>query len=255
MENDILLSHALDLARRCREEYVITNTPFCDMAQRSYLSSALRGCGVKFDFFGGYDGAERTVCVFLPDYIDEMAAFFAENPDDCPIEILRCTYKKGSPIPSHRDHLGSITALGLKREKTGDILLYGGGADIVVLKEAEKFLLSEYHGAGKATFDVAPFPISDITLPEIKTETVRGSVASARLDNLISEAFSLSRTSAAEAIAAGIVFVNDMKALKADAKVAEGSKLVLRGRGKVVFSKITGETRRGRLGIELIKYL
>lgn len=251
MENDVLISHALDLARRCREEYVITFSPFCDISQRDLLSSALRGCGVRFEFFGGYDDAERTVCVFLPEYVENLS----ECPEECPIEVLRCTTKKGAPPLSHRDYLGSLLALGIKREKMGDIIVYDGGADIVIMKETEKFLLSEYKCAGRSTFDTRIFPISDIKEPIKRTEIIYGSVASVRLDNLISEAFSLSRDAAAEAVLTGIVFVDGVKASKPDAKVGEGAKLVLRGRGKVIFKKISGETRRGRLRVELEKYL
>ena len=255
MENDILISHALDLARRCREEYVVTATPFCDMAQRDILNAAVRCCGAKYEFFGGYDDAERAVCVFLPDYIDDMAAFFAENPDDCPIEVLRCTCKSGSPPLSHRDHLGSLMALGIKRETIGDILVYEGGADIVILKEMEKYLLSEYKSAGRVNFETAALGISKLRAPKIRTETVRGSVASPRLDNMISEAFSLSREAAAQAIEAGLVFIDGAKTVKSDARVGEGSKLVLRGRGKVVFRETAGTTRRGRISVIFEKYV
>ena len=255
MENDILISHALDLARRCREDYVVTSTPFCDMAQRSLLSGSLKGCGARFEFFGGYGDAERTVCVFLPDYIDDMESFFADSPDECPIEVIRCTSKKGSPPLSHRDYLGSLMALGIKREKIGDIIVVEGGADIVILKETEKFLLSEYKSAGRVNFDTVALPVNKITAPKIKTESVRGSVASARLDNLISEAFSLSRDAAAQAVEAGLVFVNEARATKPDAKISEGAKIVLRGHGKVIFREVAGQTRRGRLSVIFEKYV
>ena len=255
MEKDVLFSHALDLARRCREDYVVTSTPFLDMAERDALGSALRGCGARHVFFGGYADAERTLCIFLPDYVDDAEAFFNENPDDCPMSVLRCKCRAGSPALGHRDYLGSLMALGIKREKVGDIVVYDGGADIVILKDIEKFLISEYKSAGRVNFETKIVVISDILLPEVKTELFRGTVASPRLDNLISEAFSLSRDAAAEAIEGGLVFVDGTKNIKTDARVAEGAKLVLRGKGKVIFKSVAGETRRGRLSVILEKYL
>lgn len=252
MEKEILISHALDLARRCREDYVITNTPFLDMAERSALDSALRGCGEKYVFFGGYAEAERTVCVFLPDYLDENGI---TSGDDCPIKVLRCKRRASSPPLTHRDYLGALMALGVKREKTGDIIVWGGGADILILSDIEKFLLSEYKSAGRVNFETETIPIADLRVPEQKIIEVRGTVASARLDNLISEAFSLSRDAAAEAIEGGLVFVDGAKAQKTDARVPEGSKLVLRGKGKVIFKSIAGETRRGWLSVIFEKYL
>ncbi|MBR6051919.1 MAG: RNA-binding protein [Clostridia bacterium] len=253
MEHEFIISHALDLARRCREDYVATNTSFLDMSERAVLDSALRGCGVNYVFFGGYDDAERSVCVFLPEYIESEDEFF--TGDECPIEILRCRCRAGSPELSHRDFLGSLMALGIKRENTGDILVYPSGADIIILKDIEKFLLNEYKSAGRVSFETAVVPVAEIRRPEQKKIEIRGSVASARLDNLISEAFALSRDAAAEAIIGGLVFVDNAKVTKIDARVAEGSKLVLRGKGKIVFCKIVGETRRGRLSVIFEKYV
>lgn len=252
MEKDILISHALDLARRCREDYVVTNTPFLDMAERSALDSALRGCGARYVFFGGYAEAERTVCVFLPDYADESDI---TSGDDCPIKVLRCKCRAGSPELGHRDYLGSLMALGVKREKTGDIVVTSGGADILILSDVEKFLLSEYKSAGRVNFETEAVPVTELRVPEVKTAEFRGTVASTRLDNLISEAFSLSRDAAAEAIEGGLVFVDGTKTVKTDARVNEGAKLVLRGKGKVIFKSVAGETRRGRLSVILEKYL
>ena len=252
MEKDILISHALDLARRCREDYVVTNTPFLDLSERAALDSALRGCGAKYVFFGGYAEAERTVCVFLPDYAGEGDV---TSGDDCPIKVLRCKCRAGSPALSHRDYLGSLMALGVKREKTGDIIVYSGGADILILGEIEKFLISEYKSAGRVNFETECVPVTELRIPDVKTETFRGTVASTRLDNLISEAFSLSRDAAAEAIEGGLVFVDGAKIIKTDARVAEGAKLVLRGKGKVIFREIAGETRRGRISVTLERYV
>ena len=252
MEKDILISHALDLARRCREDYVITNTPFLDLSERSALDFALRGCGAKYVFFGGYAEAERTVCVFLPEYADDGDI---TSGDDCPIRVLRCKCRTGSPSLSHRDYLGALMALGVKREKTGDIIVYEGGADILILSDIERFLISEYKSAGRVNFETECVPTAELRIPEVKTEAFRGTVASTRLDNLISEAFGLSRDAAAEAIESGLVFVDGAKVVKTDARIAEGSKLVLRGKGKVVFREITGETRRGRISVLLERYV
>ena len=79
MERDIIIDHALDKARQCRDKYVITNTSFLDMSERSAVDAALKKSGTRYVFFGGYDDAERTVCVFLPDYVDDIETFLAEH--------------------------------------------------------------------------------------------------------------------------------------------------------------------------------
>lgn len=255
MERDIIIDHALDKARQCRDNYIVTSTSFLDMSERSAVDAALKKSGERYVFFGGYDDAERTVCVFLPDYIFDAAAFFDENPSECPIGVLRCTYAAGAPAPSHRDYLGSLTGLGIKREKLGDIVVYDGGADILFLKDIEKFLLADYRAAGRVKLDVASVPLNNLHKPEFKIKTERGSVASMRLDNLVSEIFSLSREKSAIAIESGIVFVDGLKTLKIDSKVPVGAKLVLRGQGKAIIKEIAGTTRSGRTAVIYDKYL
>lgn len=255
MDNDVTVAHAFDKARECDERYLITSTSFLDMSERHTVESAISKSHVRHIFFGGYEDAERTVCLFLPDYIDDAISFFGENPDECPLCVIRCKFSAGSPSLSHRDYLGSLMGIGVKREKIGDIVVCHDGADIVILRDIEKFLLNEYVSAGRVRLDVSSLPISSLRLPMQNVKHERGSVASLRLDNIISEAFSLSREKASEAITSGIVFVNDAKIQKSDAKIAEGSKLVLRGRGKVILRKIEGETRRGRIAITLDKFI
>lgn len=43
---------------------------------------------------------------------------------------------------NHRDYLGGIIKLGLKREKIGDILVRKNGADIIIIKDVEEYLLT-----------------------------------------------------------------------------------------------------------------
>jgi len=255
MERDIIIEHALDRARQCRDNYIITSTSFLDMSERSAVDAALKKSGARYVFFGGYDDAERTVCVFLPDYIGEVLTYFEYEPSECPVGVLRCKYAVGAPAPSHRDYLGSLTGLGIKREKLGDIIVYDGGADIIFLKDIEKFLLSEYKSAGRVKLEVEAVPLSSLHKSEFKIKTERGSVASLRLDSLISEVFSLSREKSAEAIESGLVFVDGLKTLKVDAKIAVGAKLVLRGKGKAVLKDLVGTTRSGRTAIIFDRYL
>jgi len=79
----------------------------------------------KHLYFGGYDGAERTVVGILPNWMEEAAAEF-------PIIPLTFRYRRQDTL-SHRDFLGSLMALGIKRSTVGDILVGEGIAVIFVL--------------------------------------------------------------------------------------------------------------------------
>ena len=58
-------------------------------------------------------------------------------------------------------------------------------------------------------------------VPEARCQIIKDTVSSLRLDSVISSAFRLSRSSAAEAIRSGLVSVDHAECLKTDAKVEE----------------------------------
>ena len=86
----------------------------------------------------------------------------------------------------------------------GDILIHETGADILVLEEMAEFLLLHYSQAGRVALKLKEVPLSELRIPEVRSVTHKDTVASLRLDNVISSAFSLSRAKAAEAIRSGL---------------------------------------------------
>lgn len=251
-EDKILLALAEDKFQQCSRQYMAANTGFLDLRQRGMVETL---CGqlarsapdVRYCFFGGYEDAERTVCLFLPDY--------AEAEESCPITVIRAQTPSGSKTLTHRDYLGSLTGLGIRREMIGDILTCDTGADIIVMEEIKDFLLYHYGQAGRVPLDVKNVPLGELRVPEQQTVQQKDTVASLRLDNVLSSAFSLSRAKAAEAIRGGLVFVNSAPAEKTDMQVKEGDKLVLRGKGKAFLREVGGKTRKDRIFIRTERYL
>ncbi len=246
-EDTILLAGIEDKIQQCMDQYIVTHSSFLDMRQRTLAETLCRQTkGFQYIFYGGYEEAERKIAVFLPDY--------AKLEDDNPLALLRIGQNSRKEL-SHRDYLGSLMGLGIKREMIGDILVREKGADIVIIKEMIDFLLYHFDKAGHASLKAEPRGIDEIIVPEGRFEEVRDTVASLRLDNVISSAFSLSRGRAMEAIQGGSVFVNGLQTAKADRQIKEGDKLVLRGKGKVLLKAIGGVTRKDRISIILQKYL
>lgn len=249
-EDKMLLAGAEDKYQQCCQQYRLTHTAFLDLRQHSLVEKLCQklcrgNADVRCVFYGGYEDAERTLAVFLPDY-----AALA----DCPVSVIRISTAAGGKILTHRDYLGSLLALGLKREMTGDILVTDGGADLIILDEIKDFLLLNYDKAGRTALKLEAVPIGGLCIPEQKTVLVKDTVASLRLDNVIAAAFSLSRAKAAEAIRSGSVFVNSMEAEKPDMQVAEGCKLVLRGKGKAYLREVGKRTRKDRLAVVIERY-
>ncbi len=250
-DDKMLLAGAEDKFDQASMQYRITYTNFLDLHQRSLLENLWRELGrgsseIRCVFWGGYDDAERTVAIFLPDYADT---------DDCPLSVIRIKTPSGGRKLTHRDYLGSLTGLGLKREMIGDILTSESGADVIVLDEIKDFIMLNYSKAGRTTLQLEALPLSELHVPEQRTVMVKDTVASLRLDNVIASAFSLSRGKAAEAIRAGLVFVNSIQTEKPDMQVEEGVKLVLRGKGKAYLREVGGKTRKDRIFIAIERFV
>ncbi len=261
MDDDSLLIAGIeDKIEQAINKNIITYSGFLDIRQRSAAEAACRKHKeLEIFFYGGYSEAERTIAVFLPDYtaVADMTGlfrYFSRNPDENPVAVLSIG-KDNFSILNHRDYLGSVMGLGVKREMIGDILVRDDGCDIILLKTIVKFLADNLQKAGRATLSAAIKSVDEIIVPDQKTQETLCPVASLRLDNIVSAAFGLSRSLAAEAVKKGIVSVNGLQTQKPDAKLSQGDKIVLRGKGKAILKELAGETKKGRIKAVFQKFL
>ncbi|MBE6782396.1 MAG: hypothetical protein E7536_00085 [Ruminococcaceae bacterium] len=254
-EDNILLSFAHDRMSKCINDYVITSTSFLDVRQQSLvLSEFSKNHEAKTILYGGYDTAERLVAVFVPYYFEDgLNDYFLENPDENPLTVIR--FKKDSfSQAGHRDYLGALMGLGIKRETIGDISVTEKGADIVVLKSIASFIMSEMKSAGRATLHAEEISFSEMNYSVSSSKEITINVSSMRLDNIISACYKLSRSDSADAILSGSIFVNSLQALKCDKKVSKGDKIVFRTKGKAVIKEIAGTSKKGRIFLKIDIY-
>jgi len=246
-EEDILIRNIEERIKQCLEYGKLAYYGFLDMHQRHLAQNVCnRRKGLNYLFYGGYEDAERTVAVFLPEYFS--------LDDSNPLALLRISHN-GYKELSHRDYLGSLMGLGIKRDMVGDILVRSDGADIIILKSISQFLLANYDKAGRTNLKADILPTDSLIVPEIRYETKRDTVASLRLDSVVASAFSMPRTLASETINEGRVFINNQLCQKTDRLVKEGDKLTLRGKGKAILEKIDGLTRKDRTVIILKRFI
>lgn len=251
-EQRILLAHILDQQERGETRRIPAYTSFLSPAEQAVsadlLSAAAPGQGI---LFGGYPEAERKVWGFLPDWLDEESW---REGEDCPVAALSVSVPEMATL-SHRDYLGSLMGLGLTREKIGDILLAEHGAQVITLRETLPVLLSQWDKVGRYPVTLSPIPLSELTPAAGETKRVRATVSSPRLDAVLAAGFSIPRSRAADLIRAGRVMVNHRPCEKSDKTVGEGDVLTCRGLGRCVLTSMGGVSRRGRLVLELDRYL
>ena len=268
-ENKLLLAGLEDKYDRFLQYNYLVSTDFLNLQQQSAVQGMLRTwrvSGSKIFLFGGFADAERRQVVFVPDYVevsDEagLLEYFRQNPEDCPQVVLELHYSTGGSgvaggkTLSHRDYLGSLLGEGIRREKLGDILVKPDGAQAVVVRELGDYLMAHYGKAGRISLDVKVSPISVIDTAISRRETVKFTVSSPRLDNVVSGVFHVSRKDAQEAVSRGMVFVNETEATKPDMQLKGGEKLVLRGKGKAIYQGVDGTSKKGKYYVTLEKFI
>ena len=251
-EQRLLLARVLDQQQKAEQRGIPAHTAFLSPAEQAasadLLMAAAPGQGI---LFGGYEGAERKLWAFLPDWLEEETW---RTGEDCPVCALAVSVPPAAEL-THRDYLGSLMGLGLTREKIGDILLREAGAQVLVLRETLPILLSQWEKAGRYPVRLEQISLETLVPAPGQTKAVRATVASLRLDAVLAAGFSIPRSRAAELIRAGRVMVNHRPAEKADRTVAAGDTLTCRGLGKCVLTAAGGQSRRGRTVLELERYL
>lgn len=200
--------------------------------------------------FGGYEEAERRMLVYLPEYLEE--SFLME--EGSPLVCLRAVYYEGDSL-THRDFLGALMGSGIGRETVGDICPGTGSCDFFVTEEIAPYILQSFTGAGRTRVRLERVPLSQVKIPEPETKEIRDTLASNRLDSVISSGFRVGRSLAAQYVTAGKAAIDGLPCEKPDKPVPEGSKVSVRGLGKIRLRTIGGQTKKGRVSVIIDRYI
>lgn len=254
-EDKICLSQVLDKIEYSRTREKMEYTDFLDMYQVSLVENFLRKINIKnYQLYGGYEEAERRILLVYPEKYDEKMV--AKNYDKI-VKIVRVILpeeEKGKY--SHRNYLGGIVKLGLKREKVGDIIVQEQGADIITLEDFSSILKQELPDLTR--FENSKIEIEDIQSlqkREVKMEQVKIIVPSLRLDNFVSDLARTSRSKAVQIMEQERVFVNGQNEKKASKQIKINDIITIRGKGRFVISSFDGTTRSGRTVVIVEKYV
>lgn len=248
-QDRVLAGKVMDKAGQALKKQGVALTPFLDPHQQKVAEVVLRSLpDISYYLWGGYPGAERARLAVMPPYLKG-------GEQEMGLKYLRIVGDLKAHDISHRDVLGAVLALGIKREVLGDILVDQEGATVIGTAEAVPFLLTNLRQVGPTAVTVKTMEAEEFAPPAVKTKELRGTVASLRLDAVASLGYSVSRTKMVSVIKADQVKVNWQPVKNPAALVKEGDIISVSGRGRLEMVKVGGESRKGRLHIVVKKYL
>ena len=209
-EQRILLSHIYDLRIKRDSRNVITVSNFLSDSECTLADLMLSKIGTaNYTLYGGYPEAERRCVVFLPDYfsIDDIIT----QPALSELLFVKVSVDKfhSDAELSHRDVLGSLMGLGIERSSVGDIVADGNEAVFVIKSRLCDYIKDNMLKISRYNVNVNVFEHYNI-VPRHDYVEDSDTVASMRLDAVVSSVFSISRSAASERITGGFVTVNGM---------------------------------------------
>ena len=248
-DDKVLLARIWDKINTGIRKNVPANTAFLSPRELE-MARFLFGSPAGLYSFGGHEDAERQMLVYLPEYLEEASLY----DEDSPVVCLRATYYEKDTL-SHRDFLGALMGAGIARETVGDICVDKGSCDFFVTAEIAPYITQNFLSAGRTKLHIDTIPLTEVRIPEPETVQIKDTVASLRLDSIISSGFRIGRSLAAQYICAGKAAINGLPCEKPDKSVEEGCKISVRGLGKIKLNAVNGQTKKGRISVEIDRYV
>lgn len=243
MDSKLLIARIDDLKQICNK----TNSPkFIGFLTSQEAAVAVNrfDFGERYCLLGGYDAADRVMLGVLPDWCNEPIF---------PLKAVTFTYRECDTL-SHRDFLGALMALGITRESVGDILVEKGRAVVFVLDDILRFVLTQLSKVGNVGVTVTegftePLPQAS------KKQSLSTTVASTRIDCVVSAVCNISRGQATQKISDGFVSINSLCVTKPTVNVKPEDKITIRQKGKFEITSCDGYSKSGRIILKYDKYV
>lgn len=232
-----------ELAARADERCYTTFSDFLNMEEQSKLNKMK--LNIPYTLFGGYDMAERCIAGF--GYESNEAVF--------PIAIVKAepAMQKFADKLSHRDILGSLMGLGIKREVIGDIIISSNTGYIFCLESIAEYIC---RNLGKIRHTSVKCTVAD-KLPDAIGDNAKEKeiiVASIRLDTVIAGVYNLSRNAVKEYFTNRKIFVNSTLCENFSYNLKDSDIISVRGKGRFIFIGILGNTKKNRSIIKINLY-
>lgn len=253
-EEKLMLAQLADRQKQCEDKMYPTNSGFLSEREQALAVDYWhnRAC---FALWGGYREAQRRCIIFLPDYLADLQENFAADDDINPIKVLRATPTAPNAGLTHRDYLGAILALGIKRQMVGDIIVKPNGADILIMHDMAEYLSLNLTQVGHCQIETEILSCAVICEYQAPFKEISANVPSLRLDCVAAAAFGTSRSLAAEAVRGKLLAVNGLQTAKPDFITSPHDVITWRKKGKAELLSVDGKSRKDRIFITIKRYI
>lgn len=236
---ELLYSRLEDTLRLCEKRSSPCFLGFLDLREQAFVRRMLTSQhACNWRLYGGYEEAERAILVAFPDFYDLDSIAY-------PISAVAFRYRAVHRL-THRDFLGTLLSLGIRRDKIGDILC-GTGLSVVFLREEiVPYVCEQVTCIGGEGVTIVKNYTGELPLSREYKE-IRETIVSPRLDVVVKALIRSSREDAAKLIRVGSVSVDHFPIESVSAPITAPCTISIRGSGRFLVDQIGPETKKGRL--------
>ncbi len=236
-----------ELILKTNEYSIKTFSSFLNLREKELfiaVSNKFNNISVSFNY--GYLGDGQRC----------MASCYSKNDEvydyEYPLDIICCNLINEHGL-THRDFLGSLMSLMLKREYIGDILVFENKAYIVLHQNFSSIVIDELNQIKNINVSFEYFD-GELVYNETFTETRSATVQSLRLDSVLSALLKKSRSSIQTLLKQGLITVNQMTVKDADFKMFNNDIISIKKHGKYKILTENNKSKKDRIFIEIKKY-
>lgn len=241
----MMLSRIYDCMQSAENNYTVKTTQFLNGHELSLVQKALgKSNCVCFSAYGGYDEAERKVICFYPNYLSPQYN----------IRIIEVSGREIEHL-SHRDYLGSLLALGIRREKIGDIIINEKNGYIFCLEDISQYIITQLEKIANKAVKLQICDQFEVIIPQKKFKEISATVSSLRLDSIVSAGINVSRSVAASLIKSGKLTIDWEQTENISFLVKENQIISIKGFGRMELAHVRGETKKGRIAITIKRFI
>ncbi len=246
-EESFFRSRVEDTIRLAEKRHYAAFLGFLDENEQAEAEVVLRRLSVENALlFGGYPDSERRMLgVFAQEHEVDTSWF--------PLRVVAFHYRTDASL-THRDVLGTLMGVGLSRDAIGDILCATGLSVVFLREEICTYVLDQVTKIGAEAVRVELDYCGDLPASH-SFVSIHSTVASPRLDAIVSSLIGCSREQAAQLIRSDMVRVDRCVIRSVSHTVSVTQKVSVRGHGKFIIDELGPETKKGRLRFGARKYV
>lgn len=250
-DEKILVSSVLDKAMKFEKTDSLLFTNFLNLNETKIIKRILDYLKIKYFEFYSNENIEKRNIFFIPEYLlykkDEI---IKEN-----ISCIKIVPKIEGKL-MHKDYMGAIYSLGIKREFIGDIVAKEDCAYFFCMKSVEEYFSLNLTSVGNQEvsieiLDIFSDEVKNLDFKFISKEYI---VPSLRVDAILSEVYNLSRSEVKDKIIKEDLYINDKVIVYPNTIISKGDIISFKKCGKIKFIEEIRKTKNSNVVIRVFKY-